>query len=101
MLEVYRLEDKDGNGLFFYKDGRIKNKSALGDWKSDDKELFSFVAPIRFTEPSYIEFLNDDNYVLYKLTLSDYIYKSKYGEVTFLKEHINNAIICNKQICKI
>lgn len=99
MLVVYRLEDKDGNGLFFYKDGQPKNKSL--SWKSDDKGLFSFVDPVRFTEPNYIEFLNDNNYVLYKLTLSNYIQKSRYGQVVFLKEHIDSTMVCDKQICRI
>lgn len=96
MLEVYRIEDKHGNGTYFYRDGRLKVDI---NEKSDDKYLCSFINSIRFTESSYIEFLNDDNYILYKLTLTDYLYKNCYGEVDFLEEHISNIEICNKKIC--
>lgn len=100
MIEVYRLEDGFGNGPFFYRDGQTKSKT-LGEWRSADKGLCSFINPARFTEPSYVCFLNSDDYILYKLTLSNYIYRSMRGEVIFLEEHICNISICDKVICRL
>ena len=97
-IDVYRIEDRLGNCPYFYRDGRGKYETLRG-MKSADNGLCSFIDPKRFTEPSYINFLNDDDYILYKLSLTGYIRRSARGEVIFTEEHINNIEVCSKDIC--
>ena len=86
MIICYRLENKDGTGLFFFPNGRNKTKQ---DIKFLNAGLYAFLDEKRFLEPSYINFYNDkENYILYEIGLSSYIKRNKYNEIIFLPNQV-------------
>ena len=64
---IYRLEDKDGNGPFFYKNGQLKTNK---DVKFNDKGFYAFNNISYFYDDSYIEFLLSPEYTLYKIIIN-------------------------------
>ena len=84
-MTVYRLEDKDGNGPFCYKDGIVKTNPKI---KFDCSWLYAFDDLENFQELSYKEFLNNTDYILYKIELSQAITNAKSHEVKFFPQYI-------------
>lgn len=84
MITVFRLEDVDGNGPFFYKDGTSRTDNNL---HFEDKGIFGFTDLSRFQEPSYIGFYNSDSFILYEVVVSDVISLHN-RQAVFLEDHI-------------
>lgn len=80
MVICYRLECKNGDGLFFTKNGINKTNPKI---IFKDIGLYAFINKERFLEPSYINFLHNDNYILYKITLKKVIYQNNLGQIIF------------------
>lgn len=79
MTTFYRLEDKDGKGLFNMPD----------EWKT--RYFYGFIKKERFQDRSYINFYNNSDYILYEIKVKD-CFISKFGEVQFLKSDIISKI---------
>lgn len=80
MRTVYRLEDKDGNGPFFYRNGVCRTNSEI---QFPDEGLYCFTDPHRFLEQNYCEFLRDDRFALYKITVSELLFEWPSGQAIF------------------
>ena len=80
MKTIYRLEDKDGNGPFFFRNGESRAKPSV---RFDDDGIYGFTDQFRFCEPSYVEFLNDDRFFLYEIAVSSVNLETKRGQVVF------------------
>lgn len=87
MIICYRLEHKNGDGLFFTKNGVNKTNPNI---IFNDIGLCAFLDKKRFFQPSYINFLYDNDYILYKITLNKIIHQNRYGEIIFNSEDILN-----------
>lgn len=84
MRTVFRLEDADGNGPFFYKNGQARFDSTM---KFDDIGIFGFTDKSRFRERSYEELYKDSDFSLYKIIVSD-VLSERNGQVVFLEDSI-------------
>ena len=84
MMTIFRLEDEDGNGPFFYKDGTSRTDN---DLRFEDEGIFGFTDLSRFQEPSYIGFYNDDSFNLYEVVVSNVI-SLRNRQAVFLESHI-------------
>lgn len=95
---VYRLEDKDGNGPFFYKNGQSKTWK---DMKYDYEGLYVFRDPCDFLSDSYIDFLNNPDYILYEIIIKyPPIHQSCYSSEAIIYESsiISKKIFDKQQI---
>ena len=92
MKKIYRLEHKDGSGLFFFPNGVAKFDSSI---KFSDYGLFAFSDIRRFREPSYIEFFQSDDYILYEVIV-DKTMSEHNGQVVFDPKDILSKTIINK-----
>lgn len=88
----FRLEDKNNEGPFFYKNGVCKFNPTI---ISTDKELSAFSDISRFAEPSYIEYYLSSEYTLYEIEVSKIIYE-KNRHIWFLEEDIINKLPIEK-----
>lgn len=80
MKTIYRLEDKNGNGPFFFRNGKTRAKPSV---RFDDDGIYGFTDPRRFCKPNYVEFLKDSKFFLYEIVVSDVILETKRGQVIF------------------
>lgn len=87
MIICYRLEHKNGDGLFFTKNGINKTNP---DIIFNNIGLYAFLDKRRFLEPSYIDFLYNNDYLLYKITLNKIIHQNNNGQIIFNPDHILN-----------
>ena len=85
MITVYRLEDKDGNGPFVYRNGVCRNNPSI---QFHDDGLYCFIDINRFLEPSYREFLEDDRFMLYEIKVSELLVEWKSGQALFDESHV-------------
>lgn len=85
MTTFYRLEDKDGKGLFNIPD----------EWKT--RYFYGFINKERFQEKSYIDFYNSNDYILYKIKVKD-CFISSLGQVQFIKRDIISKIQISKEM---
>lgn len=91
MITCYRLEHKNGDGLFFTKEGVNKLYPEI---KYNNNERYAFLNPIRFKEPSYIDFYNNKDYVLYKIQIKQSISENVLGQIIYnIKDIISKQII--------
>lgn len=93
-ITCYRLENKEGDGLFFFKNGINKNTKE----PSLEKHLYAFLFEKRFLEESYKKFYINSEYDLYELKLKNYKSKNPYGEITFYKKDIVSKNKINKNL---
>lgn len=84
MRIVYRLEDTDGNGPFFYRNGQARFDSNI---KFDDNGIYGFTDKTRFREKSYEGFYKNPNFLLYKITVSEVLSEHN-GQAVFLEASI-------------
>ena len=82
---VYRIEDKNGNGLFCYKNGQSKTYS---DLKFNDEGLYAFNNISDFYSDSYINFLLNPEYILYKIIIRGKPIYDSLHEIVFREEDI-------------
>lgn len=80
MRIIYRLEDSDGHGPFFYRDGTNRTNPKI---HFEDFGLYAFTDPARFKEPNYAQFLNDPNFHLYRIVVKCLLFEWKSGQVLF------------------
>lgn len=90
--KIYRLEHKDGSGPFFYPNGVAKFDSSI---KFSDQGLYAFSDICRFQEPSYIEFFQSDDYILYEIIV-DKVISEHNCQVIFDPKDILSKTIINK-----
>ena len=92
-IKIYRIQDKEGNGPFFYKDGTNKINPLISF--KNNPEKYGFLKKEYFKESSYIDFFNNPNYILYEILLSKIVHTNGH-EATFNE----NEIITIKKIGK-
>lgn len=93
MLTVYRLEDREGNGPFFYHNGVARFDHSIC---FDDEGLYAFTDQARFLEPSYIEFYQSDTFHLYEINVRD-VLSLKRKEVVFDEKDV----VSRREIAKV
>ena len=76
----YRLEHKNGDGLFFTKNGSFKTNPSI---YFRNNLRYAFLNKNRFFEPSYINFYNNNDYILYKIIISKYYIKNQFNQIIF------------------
>lgn len=91
-ITLFRLEHKDGSGIYFNRDGSMKSIPTI---RFNDHGLYAFVNINRFAEPSYVGFYNCEDYLLYKILVSDaLVYRT--GQAIFNPNDVISKNIISK-----
>ena len=96
-MVVYRIEDRQGHGPFFFKDGRPKDGAPY----NNKIGFYAFYHQIFFLKREYYKYYIDKDYILYKLIIEKPLSLNPFtGEVRFLKENLRYKIPINKTFIK-